>query len=73
MARGFRFCPIAVDRENESKARAVLLRHGAVVPGSVRHDGWRLNYQLDLGALPDGDGPAVEEVIRREIEQAVRP
>lgn len=71
MARGYRFCPVAVDREHEGKARAVLLKYGAVVPGSVRYDGWRLNYQLNLGALPDGDGPAVEEVIRRDIEKAM--
>lgn len=73
MAKGFRFCPVALDREHESKARAVLLRHGAVVPGSVRYDGWRLSYQLDLGALEDGAGPQVEEIIRRDIEKAVRP
>lgn len=72
MAKGFRFCPVALDREHESKARAVLLQHGAVVPGSVRYDGWRLNYQLDLGALADGDGPAVEECIRRDIDRAIR-
>lgn len=67
MTRGFRFCPVPIHREQEAAARAVLSRHAAVVPESVRFDGWRINYQLDLAALPDGDGPAVEEVIRREI------
>lgn len=26
---------------------------------------------MDLAALPEGDGPAAEEMVRREVERAV--
>jgi hypothetical protein len=35
----------------------------------TRYHSGHLHFTIDLGALPPGDGPAVELVIRREIER----
>jgi hypothetical protein len=65
-----RRCSAAVHRENVDAARAVLARHACVAEGSVRYDGERLCFDLELSSLPPGDGPAVELVLRREVEGA---
>lgn len=63
----------AIHREHEAAARRVLARHDSVVEESIRFDGERLRWDLDLGRLPDGDGPSVEGVIKGEIDREPRP
>ena len=66
MTAGFRACSIPVHRERSDAALRVVEGHPAV--RSARYDGAKVHYVLDLGALPVGDGPAVEEVIRRTVD-----
>lgn len=72
MSVGERGEHIAVPPDRKAAALAVLDRHPCVVPSSVRYTGTHLLFAVDLGALPPGDGPAVCEVIRRDIERAAR-
>ena len=73
MSSGFRACSVAIHREHEAKAMLELQKHaGRLVEGSGRFDGARLHFVLDLCTIPSGDGPSVECVIIRAIEQAVR-
>lgn len=67
---GIRTEGVPVHLEHKAAALAVLDRHPCVVPSSVRYTGTHLLFAIDLGALPAGDGPAVCEVIRRDIERA---
>ena len=68
--KGLRIEGVPVHLEHKAAAIAVLDRHACVVPDSVRYTGTHLLFGVDLGALPAGDGPAVCEVIRRDIERA---
>jgi hypothetical protein len=72
-ARGYRRCTMSLTPEQADVARQVLAAHGCVEPASVRYSGQHLSWSIDLASLPDGDGPAVELVIVRAIERAVRP
>jgi hypothetical protein len=69
-ARGYRTESLAVHQEDKAAALAALDRHPCVV--SARYNGTVLTWSVDLGALPEGDGPAVCEVIRRDVLKAVR-
>jgi hypothetical protein len=69
MPPGCRACSIALHAERLDLAMDVLTRHPCVDPASVRWDGARLHYVIDLARVPDGDGPAVELVIAREVER----
>lgn len=59
--------PLAV--EHTTHARAVLAKHDCVCPNETRYHSGHLHFTIDLGTIPPGDGPAVELVIRREIER----
>jgi hypothetical protein len=69
VATPFRRCSIAIAVEHVAHARKVLERHDCVRPEETRYHSGHLHFTIDLGALPPGDGPAVELVIRREIER----
>ena len=71
--RGFRRCTMTLHREHEAVARVVLAKHPSVVESTIRFSGEHLSWSLDLSVLPDGDGPAVELVLVREIERASKP
>lgn len=68
----FRVCVRPLHREHIGAALRVCARHGAVVEGSARHDGDRFRFCIDLGRLPNGDGPSIEEVIWRDIDREAR-
>lgn len=72
--RGFRNCVIPLHREHEAAAREAIAKTPCVDPGSIRFDGSAVHYAIDLSCgVPDGDAPAIELVIRRDVEKAVRP
>ena len=65
--RGFRTCVVPLYAERVDAARAVLAKHDCVDPESIRYDGYRLTYRMDLARIGEGDGPCVEQVIATEI------
>lgn len=70
--RGFHRCAIPLYREHVIKATNELEKHACVEPGSIRFDGSLVHYTIDLVRLSPGDAPAVELVIRRAVEAAIR-
>lgn len=70
--RGMRCEGMPIHLEHKAAAIAVLDRHGCVIQETVRYTGTHLLWAVDLGQLPEGDGPAVCEVIRRDIDAAIR-
>ena len=71
MARGFRFCSVRVPYESRPNALLVLSRYPFILEGSAKPTSEGVAYTMDLAALPEGDGPAAEEMVRREVERAV--
>lgn len=71
--RGFKRCTTSVHREYEGAARAILAKHPSVVAETIRFSGEHLSWSLDLSLLPEGDGPAIELVLVRDIERAAKP
>lgn len=69
MVSPWRRCAMPLAYEHAAHGRAVLARHGCVKQDETRFHSGHLHFTLDLGALPPGDGPCVEAVIRREIER----
>lgn len=71
--RGYRSCSVAIHREHEAKAMLAVQRHAdRLVDGSVRFDGSRLHFAIDLARVPQGDAPSIECVIVRDVERAVK-
>lgn len=71
---GFRHCSLPLHREHETRATLALAPYaGQIVDGSIRFDGSRLHFTLDLATIPPGDAPSVECVLVRAVERAVRP
>lgn len=73
LGRGFKSCAIVLHHEHVKPAREVLDADRRVSPGSVRYDGARLHYQLDLATFDNGEGPCIEAQIAGFVERAVRP
>ena len=71
MSKGYRFCSIPVARESVANALLVLQRYRFIADGSAKESPGGVAYTIDLGALPPGDGPAIELMVRREVERAV--
>ena len=68
-AKGFRFCSILCAREHVANALLVLARYPFIVDGSAREMSGGVQYTMDLGSLPEGDGPAAELMVRRDVER----
>lgn len=64
-----RLCSLALHRERHEAAALVLKRYPWVVERSVRSDGERVCFELDLTMLPAGDGASAEAMIVREVER----
>lgn len=72
MPPGFRRCSVGLYREHFAKACTELAKHDCVDPGTVQWRSERLHYVMDLSLVPNGHGPAIELVIARGVEAAVR-
>ncbi len=68
--RGVKFCRFACDASDAETCVAVLLHH-PYVDESVTHEGGILHYRIDLAMIEEGDGPAAQLRVERDLERAV--
>jgi hypothetical protein len=68
--RGTKFCTFACDATDAEHCVAVLARH-PYVDEAVSHEGGKLHYRIDLALLEEGDGPAAELRVTRDLERVV--
>lgn len=63
-------CSLPVPLDDEERVRLVLARYSCVVEASIRREGDRLKWDLDLSRTPL-DGLAMEEMVAREIQKTI--
>lgn len=69
-AQGYKRVTVAIHREREHAARAVLARHAAVVPETIEYSGQHLSFSIDLARCPPDEGGLVAAVIERDVMEA---
>lgn len=68
--RGTKACTFECDEAETHRCVETLARYGFVDAAITYSDG-RLRYRIDLAALPEGDGPCAERMVRVELEKTI--